>query len=192
MFSKVLLIIAAIAIFMVVPSFGGPATGCNKIKFLGSYTRPVLNQDILLDGTVIHSTAFQLNLSSDGTAIQYWTGFPDYAINTGTGSPWIGSWTCRIDGKLVVTFISATFAPVSAGSNPYVTAQDVALDGHARTTYLFSVDDQNTLTKIQSRSRFYAPTEDPTDEAGGILGNLSTITYSYKRLIASDADLLAP
>jgi hypothetical protein len=191
MFSKVMLIIAAIAIFTVVPVLAG-STGCNKIKFFGSYTRPVLNQDIFGDGTAIHSTLFQLNLNSDGTAIQYWTGLPDYAINAGTGSQWIGSWVCRSDGKLVVTLVSATYVPVPAGAHPQVTSQDVELLQHSRTTYLYSVDDENTLTRIQARTRSYTPAEDPTNPSGGTLGPLNTATVTYTRLVASDADLLAP
>src|SRR5258706_787223 len=100
MFNKIILTIAAITIFTAVPSLA--ATGCNKIKFFGSYTSPQLNDDVFGDGSAIHSFAFQLTLQSDGTANQYWTGLPDYIMNLGTGSAQIGSWTCRSDGKLVV------------------------------------------------------------------------------------------
>lgn len=194
MFNRLILAVAAIAIFMVVPSIAGPATGCNKVKFYGSYTRASNNPDIFGDGSnVNHSAVFQLNIHSDGTVTQYWTGLPDYLINLGTGSGWVGSWTCRADGKLVVTVIGASYAPdYIPNANPNITSQDVTLINHARSTYLFSVDDENTLSRIQARSRTYAPADDPTDPAGGTLGTLSTTPLVYKRLIASDADLIAP
>ena len=191
MLNKTLLGIAVLAIFMVVPAIAGPATGCNKIKFTGSYIRP-LTVLPLQDGSVEHQTVFQLNINADGTAVQNWTGTLDYLITTGSNTSWMGSWTCRADGKLIVTLISAGFIPVPAGSNPEVTSQDLSLDFHTRTTYLFSVDDVNTLTKISSRTRSYAPNEDASDPAGGTLRALSTSPLVFKRLVATDDDLLAP
>jgi len=192
MFKKMALALAALTIFMVVPTLAGPATGCNKIKFVGSYTRPMLNLDVLGDGTVMHSYLFQLNLHSDGVATQNWTGFPDYIINGGTGTPWTGSWTCRADGKLVVTVITGSFFPVAGNTYPSAPLNDIELVSHSRTTYLFSVDDANTLTRLQARTRTYGPNDDPTNAAGGQLGNLITDTYTYTRLVATDADLVAP
>jgi hypothetical protein len=56
----------------------------------------------------------------------------------------------------------------------------------------FSVTDANTLTLTQSRARVYDPTQDPTDPTGGSLEPLSTnLNVVYKRVVASDADLLA-
>jgi hypothetical protein len=191
MLNKTLLTIAALAIFMVVPTFGAPATGCNKIKFTGSYVRTATVFP-LQDGSVQHSTLFQLNLNADGTAVQNWTGFLDYAINTGAGSLYFGSWTCRADGKLIVTLISAGYAPVPAGSNPEVTSQDISLALHSRNTYLYSVDDTNTLTRLAARTRSYAPDQDATDPAGGSLGSINNSTVVFKRLVATDDDLLVP
>lgn len=192
MLKKMALALAALTIFMVVPTLAGPATGCNKIKFFGSYTRPSLNVNVLGDGTVIHSYVFQLNLHSDGIATQNWTGFPDYIINGGTGTPWTGSWTCRADGKLVVTLITGSYFPVAANTYPNAPLDDIELVSHSRTTYLFSVDDANTLTRIQARARTYGPNDDPTNAAGGQLGTLNTDNYTYTRLVATDADLVAP
>src|SRR3954452_6471088 len=190
MLNKTLLGIAAFAIFMVVPTVAAAGTGCNKIKFTGSYVRTVPSP-ILPDGTS-HSTIYQLNLNTDGTAVQNWTGFLDYAINTGAGSPYYGSWTCRADGKLIVTLITAGYGVVPAGSSPGVTSQDVSLAFHTRTTYLYSVDDGNTLTRVAVRSRSYGPYDDATNPAGGTLGTLFTNTVVFNRLIATDDDLLAP
>ena len=161
---------------------------CKNGKFVGSYTSPNLDVDLFGDGSVIHSFAFQLNLHSDGTADQYWTGLPDYFINLGTGSPWIGSWNCRQDGKLVVSLLRGSYLPVPA-SPPNAPNADVALSNHVRNTYLFSVDDLNTITRIQGRARVYGIHEDPTDPAAGALDPISNSHVVYKRLIASDADL---
>ena len=200
MLKKMALALAALTIFMVVPALAGPATGCNKIKFVGSYTSPSTISDIFgsvnnpSPNPISHSYLLQLNLNSDGTATRFWTGNSDYLINTGTGSPQIGSWTCRADGKLIVTLIQALYQPVGVGgANGNVTTPDVELWQHYRTTYLFSVDDVNTLTRIQSRNRTYDPTQDPTDPNGGTLSpKINTDQSVYTRLVASDADLNAP
>jgi hypothetical protein len=188
MFKKMICVLFVFAALLFASS-AEAATGCKKFNFAGSYTRPQLNVDIFSDGSVTHSWVFQLNLHSDGTATQYWTGADDFMINTGTASPWTGSWKCRDDGKLVVTLITANYTPVAAGSNPNVTVPDVTLANHQRITYLFSVDNENTLTRVQVRSRTYGPNDDPTDPAGGTLGTLFTNTVTYTRLVASDADL---
>lgn len=189
MYKRMMLVSLAIAVLMVVPSFAD-TTGCKKGEFFGSYTRTELNQDVFGDGSAIHTFIYQLNLHSDGTATQYWTGLNDYLITLGTGSPWTGSWTCRGDGKLVVTLIVATYFPVTG--NPNVASPDVELGSHFRDTYLFNVVDENTLIRIQSRRRAYLPAGDPTNPTGGTLGPLSTTPVTYNRLVASDADLLVP
>jgi hypothetical protein len=177
---------------------GKAPAGCKTGKFVGSYTHTDTFPDMWGDGSDIsHELVFQLNLHGDGTAYQYWTGFPDLAPSLGTQSPYVGSWACRSDGKLVVTFITALYLPTTDAKNHPTTVPDPApvdavLWRHYRVTYLLSVTDGNTLTKIQSRSRYYEVTEDPSDPAGGTLNALNSTVVQYKRLVASDADLLAP
>jgi hypothetical protein len=193
MFKRSLFALAAITIFMSVATLAAPPkTGCRKFNFIGTYLAPN-QQDVFGDGN-IHKFAFQLTLSSDGTVNQYWTGLPDYLINAGTGSPQIGSWTCRDDGKLVIILIQGSYSPATPTDDPNLTSQDVVLTSHSRTTYLFTVDDDNTVTRTLSRTRRYTPTQDPTDPAGGTLLNFpaTPVNTVYKRLTASDADLLAP
>lgn len=188
MLKKMFLPLMFIALLAVIPAFAN--SGCKNGKFVGTYTLPTLDQDIFGDGSVVHSFTFQLTLHSDGNANLYWTGLNDYFINAGTGSPSIGSWTCRNDGKLVVSWITATYLPsIPSGNAP---SPDVTLVSHRRTTLLFEVEDINTLKRIQGRNRFYNPSQDPTDPTGGTLGALSTSVTIYKRFVASDADLLAP
>ncbi len=184
-----MVVIAAFAIFMTGSSYA--AAGCRNGKFVGAYvSSPNAATDVFGDGSVIHTFVFQLNLQSDGTATQYWTGLPDYLLTLGSGSPWIGSWACRNDGKLIVTLLRASYAPVSPGvNNP---TNDIELVSHVRSTYLFTVDDDNSLTRIQGRSRVYAPADDPSIVTGGTLGTISNLAVPYKRLIASDSDLTAP
>lgn len=185
---KMLLIVITVAVLMVAPAFA--SGGCRNGHFVGAYvSSPNAPTDVFPD--VHHTFVFQLNLHSDGTADQYWTGLPDYVMTLGTGSPWIGSWTCRNDGKLVVTMLFAGYVPVESDpvDNP---TNDISLSFHSRSTYLFTVDDDNTITRIQSRSRTYHIDEDPSIATGGTLGMISNATVPYKRLSASDADLLAP
>ena len=186
---NVMLSIVALA-FMVIPAFAD--VGCKNGKFVGSYTRPQTLNDIWGDSTgVNHTVLFQLNLQSDGTVFQNNTGFPDIMLNSGTGTPYVGSWTCRNDGKLVVTVITAVFTPTT-DTHGKPSLVDLLLFVHFRNTYLFTVTDGDTLTRTQFRSRRYSVTEDPSDPTGVTLRPLNTSVVVYKRLVASDADLLAP
>lgn len=185
MFKKMLFAFAVAAIFAAMPAFA--AQSCKNVKFYGTYLQPTANFDVFGDGTVIHNYVNQLTLNADGTANLYWTGYNDYFVNLGTGSPAIGAWTCRSDGKLVVNLLTALYAPsVPNGNAPN---PDVTLALHFRTTYLFSVEDENTIKRIQSRSRRYTPAQDPSDPAGGTLGTINNTESTYKRLIVTDTDL---
>jgi hypothetical protein len=146
--------------------------------------------DVFGDGSVFHTFVNVLSLHGDGTAEQYFTGIPDYMINTGSGTPQFGSWGCRTDGRLVVSFLAAGFQPVAPGTYPLTPYADIEMAFYRRSTYLFKVTDDNTLTRVRARSRGYAPDQDPTDPAGGTLGPITTTPLVYKRLAASDADLL--
>jgi hypothetical protein len=190
MFNKLILMLATVTIFAATPSIAAP-TGCLKTKFFGTYTRSGVTTNVPNDGdgTVTYLTT--LELRADGTAARHDTSSLDFIVNTGSSSSAVGSWTCRADGKLVVTTLRALYAPIAAGTFPEAAPNaDVRLDWHLRNTFLYSVDDANTLTQRQSRSRWYASTEDPTDPAGGVLGNLGTTESVFKRLAASDADLV--
>lgn len=191
MLRKATIALVAMSVFMSVSALAAPKTGCNKFNFTGTFLSPTAS-DVFGNGN-IHKFVLQLTLNSDGTANQFWTGLPDYIINAGTGSTQIGSWKCRDDGKLVIVWIQGSYVPVYPSDDPAnLTSQDVVLWRHNRTTYLFEVDDDNTVRRVQSRNRFYSPTEDPSDPAGGTLQAISNATVTYKRLAASDADLLAP
>ncbi|MDI1242328.1 MAG: hypothetical protein PSX80_10445 [bacterium] len=167
------------------------AGNCNNDNFSGTYTRIDAPFDVFGDGSVVNQHVFTLTLNADGSARQDWTGFLDYAINTGAGTAAIGSWKCRADGKLVVTLLATLYLPVAADPN-LGTVQDITLYRHQRITILFNVNNPNKLTRIQSRSRTYLPGADPTNLTGGTLGSLSNTQIVYNRIVASDADLLAP
>ncbi len=166
------------------------AGDCSNENFFGTYTRVDPATDVFGDGTVNHQYIYQLVLTSGGSVYQYWTGLPDYQLTFGSGTPWVGSWECRSDGKLIVTVLTSTFAPV--GPDEHIASPDLTLAGYYRSTYLFKINGRNKMTRIQARTRTYAPDQDPTDPAGGTLSNLSTTQITYNRLLASDADLLAP
>ena len=174
-----------IVLFVATPAFAGDK--CTKGNFVGSYTSVQLNRDVFGDGSVLHTYVLQLTLHSDGTAHLFFTGFPDYVMTAGTGTPNIGSWTCRADDQLVVNVIHPFYLPtVVDGVN------DVSLSRNFKDTTLFTITDDNTLTQTQSRRRRYTPTQDPTDPTAGTLLPLNTTAVVFKRLIASDADLLVP
>jgi len=188
-----LVALVVLMVFMVRPAFAD--SSCKSGKFVGSYTHATLFTDIWGDGSgVDHTLVSQLNLHSDGTVYEEFSGNLDIMLSAGSGTPLVGSWQCRQDGKLVVTTITANYAPTPDAPShgfPNVPA-DLLLSLNLRTTRLFSVTDDNTLTRIQARTRRYAPADDPTDPSGGTLGTLNTTAVPYKRVVASDADLLAP
>ncbi len=191
-------VVLSLLIAVSTPASAQGLAGCKTGKFVGSYTSPSSTPDVWGDGSNIsHTFVFQLNLHSDGTATQDFTGFPDIMLSSGSGTPFVGSWTCRPDGKLVVTMITTLYVPTTDAKNHPATVPtpppvDLFLAQSSRLTYLFAVTDDNTLTRIQARRRRYTAAQDPTDPTGGILGALNTTEVVYRRLVASDADLLAP
>ena len=188
-----LLALVTLSVFMVMPV--SASSGCKTVKFAGSYVTALPNPDVWGDGTgVNHTFISQLNLNSDGTAYEQFTGAPDLLLSGGTITPSVGSWQCRQDGKLIVTIINTVYLPTTeAPMHGFLNVPvDLYLLFHFRATSLYSVTDENTLTRIQARSRRYAPAEDPTDPNAGTLGTLRTSLVNYTRIVASDADLLAP
>lgn len=188
MLRKTTMLLPLLAIFMVAPAFADK--NCATGEFVGTYTRLTPASDILGDGN-LHAFVFQLTLHADGNVTQYWTGLPDYQTNIGTGSINIGAWKCRENGNLLVTLISATYDAMPADP-PNGLVADIRLASHSRSTLVFNLNDNNTITRTKGRTRFYAPAEDPTDPNGGTLGTLSTTQFVYKRLVPSAADLTAP
>jgi hypothetical protein len=189
-----------LSVFLVIPAFpqGDGNAGCKTGKFIGSYTHVDTFPDIWGDGSnVEHQIIQQLNLHSDGTVTNENAGGPDIMLSAGLSTTLVGSWTCRRDGKLVVTVIFAVYGPTTDAINHPTTVPapppvDLFLFQHTRATYLFSVTDANTLTRIQARNRRYDATQDPSDPTGGVLRPLNTNVVVFTRLVASDADLLAP
>jgi hypothetical protein len=190
--------LVALSAFIVLPAFPQGNAGCKNGMFIGSYTHLDTFPDIWGDGSnVLNQTIRQLTLHSDGTAIEESTAAPDIMLSAGMTSSRLGSWTCRRDGQLVVTLIFAVYLPTTDAVNhpssvPNPPPVDILLLQHSRITYLLSVTDVNTLTRTQARTRRYTATEDPTDPTGGVLLPLNTTKIVFKRLVASDADLLAP
>lgn len=181
----------AVLLFLVMPAFAdNDNAGCKSGHFVGSYNAVFSNQDVFGNGTVIHTWIEQLNLHSDGIAELNNTANLEYPINAGSQGPWIGSWQCRSDGKLVVTLLRSFYNPV--GPTPNTTYADIELGGYNRFTYLFSVEDKDTVKRVARRIRRYGANEDPTDPSGGTLFPLETNEVVFKRLNASGADLLAP
>jgi hypothetical protein len=197
---SVLIAFVLLSVFLVTPAFSDVLGGCRTGLFIGSFTNNTLANftDVWGDGSnVVNWTIFQLNLHIDGTVDQVFTGAPDIMLSSGTETQRVGSWKCRSDGKLVVTLIWANFAPTTDAINhpstvPNPPPVDLLLNQHIRATYLFSVTDANTLTRTQSRNRTYDPTQDPANPTGGTLQPLNNTVVVFKRVVASDADLLAP
>ena len=191
MFKKVTSAMLALLAIMAVPAF---ADDCKTDSMVGSYIRTELKMpfDILGAGGPIVRRAYlsQLRLHGDGTADQFATSSLDLMMNRGTRSPAIGSWKCREDGKIVVTLVSSIYRATPL-HYPGIRL-DIGLADNLRITSLFSVVDQNTLNAVETRTRVYNMAEDPSDPATGTLGALTNESLVYRRLAASDADLLLP
>ncbi len=188
--AKKLFLVSLFAIVLSAAPIYAAKVGCQKFNFVGTFTRVDAPLDVFGDGSAVHQYIYQLAISSDGSVRQYWTGLPDYPMNIGTGSESIGSWSCRNDGKLVLTYLFATYVPSVPSTN--APTADIELFRHTRTTALFDVPNDNTLVRVQARSRTYPAGQDPTNPTGGTLGPLSSATVTYSRFTASDADLLLP
>jgi len=196
---KSVLVAVAFLSFMVTPAFSDVIGGCKTGLFVGTYTILGTIPDIWGDGTnVLNQTISQLTLHGDRTVSLEDTSARVLMLSLGTFSQLTGSWTCRGDGKLIVTLIWANYFPTTDAINhpstvPNPPPVDLVVGNHVRQTLLFSVTTLNTLTLNQFRSRVYDQTQDPTDPTGGTLRVLHTnVGAVYKRLVASDADLLAP
>ena len=179
--------------FMVMPAFAD--TGCSNGKFVGSYVNLFRTQDAWGDGSNVSQTYLsQLTFTIDGNVSEEFSGSPQLMLSSGTSTNNIGTWRCRQDGQLVVTVLYSIYLPTHDAAMHGVpnVPTDLLLFLNVRNTYLFSVTDDNTLTRVQARSRFYTPLEDPTNPQEGTLKPLSTTAVVYKRVQASDADLLAP
>src|SRR5579864_7495989 len=117
---NVVVAFSVFSMFLVIPAFpqGNGNAGCKTGKFIGSYTHVDDVPDIWGDGSnVEHQIIQQLNLHSDGTVTQENAGGPDIMLSAGLNTPFIGSWTCRNDGMLVVTVISAIYVPTTDAIN---------------------------------------------------------------------------
>lgn len=190
---KAIFALVTLLMFMVMPAFA--ETGCKNGTFVGSYVSTFRTPDVWGDGSnVSHTYLLQLTFTSDGNVTEEFSGAPDIMLTSGTSTTGVGTWQCRQDGQLVVTVLSSAYVPTHDAPLHGVlnVPTDLLLFWNSRNTYLFSATDENTLTRIQARSRVYAPSEDPTNLQGGTLRPLSTTSVVYKRLKASDADLLAP
>jgi hypothetical protein len=192
------LVVLSLLMVVAAPANAQGILGCKTFRFIGSYTRTIPSLDVWGDGSAVaHTFLYQLTLSIDGSAIQEYTGGPDIMLSGGLATTSVGSWKCRSDGKLVVALIGSAYAPTRDAINhpttvPYPPPIDLLLASSQRLTYLFTVTNENTLSRIQARVRTYLPAEDPADPNAGTLGPLSNISVTYKRVLASDADLLAP
>src|SRR5215472_17219400 len=131
-------------VFLVIPGYSqehGNA-GCKNGKFIGSYTTLDTFADIWGDGTnVEHQLIQQLNLHSDGTVTEEFTGNPDTMLSFGMATLSVGSWRCRKDGMLVVTEIFAVYGPTTDAINhpstvPFPPPVDLFLLQHTRATHL--------------------------------------------------------
>ena len=181
------IILLTIVLGMAASAFAG---NCHSKNFYGTYTRVDAPSDVMGDGAVIHQYVYTLVLAPGGVAYQHWSGLNDYQTTFGTGTPNVGSWECRSDGKLIVTYLQSSYAPV--GPDAYIAYPDVSLATNYRITVLFTINNKDKITRIQARTRYFSASEDPTNVTGGTLGPLSTTEFVYNRLKASDDDLLAP
>ena len=170
---------------------GNNGTFCKAQDIVGSYVAVIQRTHTGAGGELIDRTQiFQLNLSAGGTAHMFYTGLIDFPFTYGTRSPYIGSWSCRADGKLVMTTITARYFPTSFDPFSGQPVTDVEIHSHWRHNRVFTVEDKDTITLRQSILRQYSMSEDPSDAGGGSVpfGEL-TSDLEFNRVVPSDAGL---
>ena len=125
--------------------------------------------------------AFANTLHSDGSVEFFFSGFPDYMLNIGSGTPGAGSWTCRADEKLVVNVFTTFYVPATVNG-----ITDLVLSRNLKDTYLFTITDQNTLTRVWNTSvvagaglKFGFSTDMQAFVIGAIVGSSLTAIIGY-------------
>jgi len=92
--TKSMFALMGLVVFMVTPAFS--QSGCKNGKFVGSYVTSTSSPDIWGDGSNIkHTFVYQLNLHTDGTVYENFTGLPDVMLSTETGTLSVGSFERR-------------------------------------------------------------------------------------------------
>jgi len=126
-----------IAITAVSLLYAGPAFSVKKDKagnickdknVVGSYTQVSQYSypdyyGVVRDRTYVH----QLNLNAGGTALLMWTASRDLMINGASDTVQLGSWTCRYDGKLLVTTLAGVHSGIPADDLFPGSVPDIAL-----------------------------------------------------------------
>lgn len=158
---------------------------CKVATVAGSYVRVKQANYSGVDRTFL----LQLNLSSDGIALQNFTGGLDLIDYYGGESNDIGSWECREDGKLLVTMYRAEYPAISTDPFTAGPIQAAELRRHFLVSYLFIVTSADTLTTVEIGLKEFDMSEDPTDPAAGILRNPDLNEYEYNRVKPTDAYL---
>jgi len=192
MLKKSILFLVALSLFTAMPLLAkDKASKCKDKDVAGSYTRTLFGFGFEDDYGVFQERVYvrQLNLNEGGTVHQVESTGQDAGLNFATRTEWNGSWECRKDGTLLATVFGAVLNPVPADAIFPGSVPDLYLATNVKTTYLFRVDDDNTLTLIQAVARIYDMTEDPLDPLAGTLGVEDFDEYTYTRLVPSDADL---
>ena len=144
---------------------------CQNKKWTGSYLQAL---GFYGPGSFVR----QWNFNRDGTLISTSTAAPEDAPNSGTGTPIVGSWECREDGKILATYSYALYNP------------GWMILGHIRTTAVVTITDDNTLRRTAFVRRFYLPSENVMDPNGGHKTvNLAPLGWELTRLRAADEDV---
>lgn len=160
---------------------------CSKNKVAGSYTRT-----LFVDGGASPKTYLdQINLGREGTVYWFSVSGTDRIINLGGITPFVGSWKCRRDGTVLMNIITATLAPfVDPGSG----INDIDVRDYLRFTIVFSIEDKDTLKRVQSVGRFMPASNDenPADPDVGTIFGVGTSPYFLKRFKPLESDLNIP
>lgn len=188
MFKRTIFSVIVLSFFLASPAYSAKTPGVTACKIdavAGSYVRVSQSQSVGFDGTIIDRTyLFQLKLSSDGIAVQNFTGADDMFDIYGGESDGVGSWECRKDGKLLVTMFSGSYRPVVDGLDPFTgeSVQASELRFHYLVSYLLSVTSADTLKTVETGVKEFNMSEVPTDPNAGSLVTLHTLEREYNRV----------
>ena len=133
--------LAALIVLLILASTA-MALPCNPFTVPGSYYR---------QGAAGYMD--QLTLSIDGTAYWYQSSAFDFFVTAGSFIPQVGSWTCLLDGSVLVTTVGSDFLPNGGG--------DLRIANNNRFTQKLTVVNSDTLLPTHRTSTITPLANDP-------------------------------
>jgi len=180
---KVYVFACLLLLTLILSSTALAAPTCNPFTVVGSYVRQVYPVNPYID---------QLTLGIDGTAYWFQSSSFDFFL-TGAFIAEVGSWTCLVDGSVLVTTVGSNYQGIGGDiANPGAQL-DITIFENSRFTQKLSVVDRNTLQPTHRITTQIPLSNDPL--GSGTAGGCSPLgtpcsPSPYKRIRPLLTDLI--